>query len=209
MTTQPDLRPRLLVERFVEGMSPAEYERALRVTRALPAIAERAAVADHNWAYPTANLSTLRAEGVLGLMVPTGCGGLGGDLRDLAAATFAIATACPSTALTFFFHSSAVSRGTLALEAADAEDHKRVFKHTLKHVKWLANKRELQRVVLHSFTHLGGENAAPEYALDFMAQLEARLASTGYTVRLTPFGYFCSWDLRVYGDSLAKVYKAI
>jgi len=95
------------------------------------------------------------------------------------------------------------------IEAADAEDHKRVFKHTLKHVKWLANKRELQRVVLHSFTHLGGENAAPEYALDFMAQLEARLASTGYTVRLTPFGYFCSWDLRVYGDSLAKVYKAI
>ena len=95
------------------------------------------------------------------------------------------------------------------IEAADGEDHKRVFKHTLKHVKWLANKRSLKTVVLHSFTHLGGDNASPEYALDFMLALKGRLTATGYTVRMTPFGYFCSWDLRVYGDSLAKVYKAI
>jgi hypothetical protein len=95
------------------------------------------------------------------------------------------------------------------IEAGDADDHKRVFKHTLKHVKWLANKRALKTVVLHSFTHLGGENAAPEYAVDFMKQLEERLATTGYAVHQTPFGYFCSWDLGVYGDSLAKVYKAI
>ncbi|MDP6942679.1 MAG: threonyl-tRNA synthetase editing domain-containing protein [Myxococcota bacterium] len=95
------------------------------------------------------------------------------------------------------------------IEAADAEDHKRTFKHTLKHLKWLANKRALKTVVLHSFTHLGGENAEPGYARDFMEALEGRLHATGYVVHLTPFGYFCSWDLRVYGDSLAKVYKAI
>ena len=120
MTQQPDPRPRLLAERFVEGMTANEYERALRVSRVLPAIAERASEADQTWTFPTANLSTLRAEGILGLMVPKNCGGLGGGLRDLAAATFALSTACPSTALAFFFHSSAVSRGTLALEAADA-----------------------------------------------------------------------------------------
>jgi hypothetical protein len=95
------------------------------------------------------------------------------------------------------------------IEDADAEDHKRVFKHTLKHLKWLANKRELKTVVLHSFTHLGGQNAPPDYAVGFMDQLESRLVSTDYTVHQTPFGYFCSWDLGVYGDSLAKVYKAI
>ncbi len=95
------------------------------------------------------------------------------------------------------------------IEAGDAEDDKRVFKHTLKHVKWLANKRDLKTIVLHSFTHLGGVNAEPDYALGFMRTLSERLTATGYTVRTTPFGYFCSWDLRVYGDSLAKVYKAI
>ena len=45
---------------------------------------------------------------------------MGGGLRDLCAATFAIASACPSTALTFFFHCSSASRGLLALEALDA-----------------------------------------------------------------------------------------
>ena len=55
---------------------------------------------------------------------------------------------------------------------------------------------------------LGGENAEPEYALAFMDALRQRLVSTDYTVHTTPFGYFCSWDLRVYGDSLAKVFKA-
>jgi alkylation response protein AidB-like acyl-CoA dehydrogenase len=54
------------------------------------------------------------------LVVPVDYGGLGGTLRDLAAATFALGTACPSTALAYFFHCSAASRGLLALEAIEA-----------------------------------------------------------------------------------------
>ena len=95
------------------------------------------------------------------------------------------------------------------IESQDEADHKRVFKHTLKHVKWLANKRSLKTVVLHSFTHLGGDNASPQYAATFMHELASRLTATEYIVHRTPFGYFCSWDIKVYGDSLAKVYKAI
>lgn len=45
---------------------------------------------------------------------------MGGGLRDLAAATYALGTACPSTALAYFFHCSSASRGLLALEALDA-----------------------------------------------------------------------------------------
>ncbi len=84
-----------------------------------------------------------------------------------------------------------------------------VFRKTLKHIKWIANKRGLCRVVLHSFTHLGGENAEPAFAETFITELAERLAATGYEVKTTPFGYFCAWSLDVYGDSLAKVYKAI
>ena len=36
-----------------------------------------------------------------------------------------------------------------------------------------------------------------------------RLGSTGYEVKTTPFGWFCEWDLSVYGESLAKVWKEI
>lgn len=94
------------------------------------------------------------------------------------------------------------------IEAQDTEPESKAFKRTLKHLKWLANKRDLTQVVLHSFTHLGGMNAEPDAAFAFMQRLSERLTHTGYQVQMTPFGYFCSWDLRVYGESLAKVYKA-
>jgi hypothetical protein len=52
----------------------------------------------------------------------------------------------------------------LHAEERDAAERASVFKKALKHVKWLANKRGMQRVVLHSFTHLGAASAAPEFA---------------------------------------------
>ena len=95
------------------------------------------------------------------------------------------------------------------VEARDGARHDDVFRKTLKNVKWLANKRELRRVVLHSFTHLGGENAEPEFASAFIDELAERLRATGYQVWITPFGYFNEWDLNVYGESLGKVWKEI
>jgi len=92
---------------------------------------------------------------------------------------------------------------------ADAEREKSVLRQTLKHVKWLANKREFKNVVLHSFTHLGGATAEPTFAESFLNTLAGRLRETGYRVWTTPFGYFCEWDLSVYGESLAKVWKDI
>jgi len=89
------------------------------------------------------------------------------------------------------------------------ESRPRVFKHTLKHIKWLANKRDYKNVVLHSFAHLGGQNATPAFARDLLVELAERLTATGYTVKSTPFGYFCEWNIDVHGESLAKVYKQI
>jgi hypothetical protein len=95
------------------------------------------------------------------------------------------------------------------VEEKDAADRDDVFRKTLKNVKWLANKRELRRVVLHSFTHLGGQNADPDFAGDFIRELADRLRATGYDVRVTPFGYFNEWELSVYGESLGKVWKEL
>jgi hypothetical protein len=84
-----------------------------------------------------------------------------------------------------------------------------VMRQTVKQIKWLANKRGLKNVVVHSFTHLGGKNASAPFAEDFLNELAGRLIEGGYQVRMTPFGYFCEWDLSVYGDSLAKVWKEL
>lgn len=96
-------------------------------------------------------------------------------------------------------------------EAADgdAERGAAVLRQCLKHIKWLANKRELKNIVLHSFTHLGGVTAPAEVAESLLVNLRQRLSETGYQVWSTPFGYFCEWDLSVYGESLAKVWKEI
>jgi len=97
------------------------------------------------------------------------------------------------------------------LEQKDESDAERAraFKHALKHLKWLANKRDWRRIVLHSFAHLGGESADAAFARAFLEELAERLRGTGYSVELTPFGWFCSWGLAVDGDSLAKVWKEV
>lgn len=92
---------------------------------------------------------------------------------------------------------------------ADAERRPAVMRQTVKHVKWLANKRGFRNVVLHSFTHLGGKNSTPEFAATFLNEVAERLRGGGYQVYLTPFGHFCEWDLSVYGESLAKVWKEL
>ena len=96
-------------------------------------------------------------------------------------------------------------------EASDADEARAssVLRQSLKHIKWLANKRELKNIVLHSFTHLGGATAEPAFAESFIATLSQRLSETGYQVWITPFGYFCEWNLNVYGKNLAKVWKEI
>jgi hypothetical protein len=79
----------------------------------------------------------------------------------------------------------------------------------VKNVKWLAGKRGYKHVVLHSFTHLAEASATPQFAEAFLQGAAARLRHTGYQVALTPFGWVGEWDLSVYGESLAKVFKSL
>lgn len=138
-------------QRFVERMTDAEKARAERVESVLPALREAAAEVDTSGEFHRPHVRTLSEAGLLGLIVPEAYGGLGGGLRDLAAATFAMGTACPSTALAYFFHCSSASRGLLALEALDAglfDDAEaatvRTFAEKVLHTmgrdgRWLAN----------------------------------------------------------------------
>ncbi len=97
----------------------------------------------------------------------------------------------------------------LHAEEQDEARGNRLLTKTLKNIKWLANKRGLKNVVLHSFNHLSESAASPDYAQAFMEAAAERLRGTGYRVWLTPFGYTCEWELAVYGESLGKVFKAL
>ena len=73
----------------------------------------------------------------------------------------------------------------------------------------LLSSTQTDDFVLHSFTHLASSKASPQFAKDFIERLASRLRENGYDVLVTPFGYVCEWDLSVYGESLAKVYKEV
>jgi len=79
----------------------------------------------------------------------------------------------------------------------------------VKNVKWIAGKRELKNIALHSFTHLAEASASPQFAETFLQSAAMRLRNTGYQVTLTPFGWVCEWELSVFGESLAKVFKSL
>ena len=79
----------------------------------------------------------------------------------------------------------------------------------IKNVKWIAGKRGFKNIVLHSFTHLAEASASPQFAEAFLQNAATRLRNTGYQVTLTPFGWVCEWDVSVYGESLAKVFKSL
>jgi alkylation response protein AidB-like acyl-CoA dehydrogenase len=106
--------------RLIERMTDRELALARRVESVLPALRAEAEAADARGEFFRPHIDTLRQAGLLGLIVPEEYGGLGGALRDLTAAAFAMGTACPSTALAYFFHCSSASRGLLPLEAIEA-----------------------------------------------------------------------------------------
>ena len=63
-------------------------------------------------------------------------------------------------------------------EANDLTDEARIFKRTLKQIKWVATNK-ICTVVLHSFAHLGGESAEAEEARMLLNKLSDRLTATG------------------------------
>jgi hypothetical protein len=79
----------------------------------------------------------------------------------------------------------------------------------VKNGKWIAGSRGVKNVVLHSITPLADASASPQFADVLLQGAAARLQNTGYQVTITPFGWTCEWDLSVYGESLAKVFKSL
>lgn len=94
------------------------------------------------------------------------------------------------------------------VEPKDEERPRPARTKLLKNIKWMANKRELRNVVLHSFTHLSEERSDPEFAHSLLVEVAERLRNVGYEVWITPFGYLCEWEMRVFGESLSRVFKS-
>ncbi len=95
------------------------------------------------------------------------------------------------------------------VEAADEESPLSIATKAIKNIKWLARKVGSEVVVLHSFAHLASTRADPEIAREIIRKMAERLAAVGFTVQITPFGYFNEFKIHVAGPSIAKVFVDI
>lgn len=93
------------------------------------------------------------------------------------------------------------------IEPDDVEDGSSAETKLVKNSKWLARKWEIQKVVLHSFTHLGEEKAEVTRAKALLDRARQRLENAGYSVVQTPYGYFLNLVIKTRGHPLARVYK--
>ncbi|MGK0498940.1 MAG: alkylation response protein AidB-like acyl-CoA dehydrogenase [Oceanicoccus sp.] len=111
---------KLTGEYYVEDLTEDERKIQQIVESVLPALKEKSVEVDTSAEFHRPHVKTLAESGLMGLMVPKEYGGLGGGLRDLCATVFAMGTACPSTAMAYFFQCSSSSRGVLLLKAIAA-----------------------------------------------------------------------------------------
>jgi hypothetical protein len=92
------------------------------------------------------------------------------------------------------------------VEPQDPANRAKLVTKAIKQIKWLAGKFDTHSVVLHSFAHLATLRAEPAEAEPLLANMQARLAAAGYSVQITPFGWFNEFRMHVAGPSLAKVF---
>ncbi|NIR52067.1 hypothetical protein GWO43_25950 [candidate division KSB1 bacterium] len=95
----------------------------------------------------------------------------------------------------------------IQVEKQDEEDLKTKETKLVKNLKWAARKNDTNTIALHSFAHLSESKADPESTRLVLNNAEKRLATSGFEVVQTPFGYFLDLDLETPGLSLARIFK--
>ncbi|MFH2046775.1 MAG: threonyl-tRNA synthetase editing domain-containing protein [Pseudomonadota bacterium] len=93
------------------------------------------------------------------------------------------------------------------VEPPDVLDKSSAETKLVKNAKWMARKWETQKIILHSFTHLGEQKADNEEAKKLIDRVQKRLETAGYTAVQTPYGYFNDLSMDAPGHPLARIYK--
>ncbi len=98
----------------------------------------------------------------------------------------------------------------IQVEECDEEfDIKSREKKLVNHLKWTARKNECNKIILHSFAHLGESKASVEFTKELFDLAEFRLRNAGFETAQTPFGYFLDLEIKAPGYSLARIWATL
>jgi hypothetical protein len=86
------------------------------------------------------------------------------------------------------------------------KDKNDILGKAVGNIKWITNKNNSDKVVLHSFAHLSNSKSDLETANKIIEAIAEELRKK-LTVYIVPFGQFYEFSIHVYGQSLAKVFK--
>jgi len=94
----------------------------------------------------------------------------------------------------------------IQVEKKDEENETAVKKKLLKNLKWIAGKKNIKHIILHSFAHLSESKAEPSFT-NIFDDIDERLTNSGFQVEQTPFSYFLDLEIDAPGYSLVRVFK--
>ena len=98
----------------------------------------------------------------------------------------------------------------VASEQADETDADAVVARATQAVTQMARQVGTQTVVLHSFAHLFVEKlAAPATARELLRRMQETLATEGFAVSQSAFGWFNRLDLRAKGHPYSRVARRV
>jgi len=98
----------------------------------------------------------------------------------------------------------------ISSEKKDEGSPPEVARKAVEAILDIAGRVKASNIVLHSFAHLSDELSSPNVAKVVIDEMEKILASKGgYRVLKTPFGWRDTFELRVKGHPISKVYRKV
>ena len=97
----------------------------------------------------------------------------------------------------------------ISAEKRDEKDPRAAALAAAKNVEDVAAQVHTKRIALYPYAHLSSDLASPEPAQTVLAALEGELATRGYEVHASPFGYYKSFKVSVKGHPLSELSREI
>jgi threonyl-tRNA synthetase len=96
-----------------------------------------------------------------------------------------------------------------SVEKTDESDAETVALKTAEEIAKVASTVRTDNVLIYPYAHLSSNLASPSVAILLLRRMTQIIASKGYNVRRSPFGYYKSFKLECKGHPLAELSRTI